>query len=106
LIFGDRGNTRTVLTVFGPKAPLHSGYYGNYAPNPAMRLAQLLATMKDKQGRVLVNGYYDRIKLTAEERKSWLIPHFPDADHFLRELVSFVMMTSAWRTARAHRTTR
>jgi acetylornithine deacetylase/succinyl-diaminopimelate desuccinylase-like protein len=69
LIFGNRGNTRTILTVFGPRAPLHSGHYGNYVPNPAMRLAQVLASMKDEQGRVLVAGYYDRIKLSPDEKK-------------------------------------
>jgi acetylornithine deacetylase/succinyl-diaminopimelate desuccinylase-like protein len=68
LVFGNRGNTRTILTVFGPRAPLHSGHYGNYVPNPAMRLAQLLASMKDEQGRVLVAGYYDRVKLSADEK--------------------------------------
>jgi acetylornithine deacetylase/succinyl-diaminopimelate desuccinylase-like protein len=69
LIFGNRGATRTTLTVFGPRAPLHSGHYGNYVPNPAMRMAQLLASMKDDQGLVLVEGYYDRVKLTADEKK-------------------------------------
>ena len=68
LIFGNRGNTRTTLIVYGPKAPLHSGHYGNYVPNPAMRLAQLLASMKDDNGKVLVAGYYDKISLTPEER--------------------------------------
>ena len=48
-----RAATSTVqLTVFGPKFPLHSGHYGNWAPNPAMRLAELLATMKDDNGKV------------------------------------------------------
>ena len=69
LIFGNRGATRVTLTVFGPKAPLHSGHYGNYVPNPALRLAQVLATLKDDQGRVLVAGYYDGIQLTPEDRK-------------------------------------
>jgi acetylornithine deacetylase/succinyl-diaminopimelate desuccinylase-like protein len=69
LVFGNRGATRVTLTVFGPRAPLHSGHYGNYVPNPAMRLAQLLATMKDDRGRVLVEGYYDRIKLSEAEKK-------------------------------------
>ena len=68
LIFGNRGNTRTTLTVYGPKAPLHSGHYGNYVPNPAMRLAQLLASMKDENGRVLVADYYANISLTPEEK--------------------------------------
>src|SRR6266850_1436617 len=38
LIFGNRGNSRVTLTVYGPKQPLHSGHYGNYVPNPAIRL--------------------------------------------------------------------
>ena len=69
LIFGNRGAAPATLTVFGPRATLHSGHYGNYVPNPAMRLAQLLASMKDEQGRVLVEGYYDRVKLSADEKK-------------------------------------
>ncbi len=69
LIFGNRGATRVTLTVFGPRAPLHSGHYGNYVPNPAIRLATLIASMKDDQGRVKVEGYYDRIKLSEAEKK-------------------------------------
>ncbi len=69
LIFGNRGNTVVTLTVYGPKSPLHSGHYGNYVPNPAQRLATLLASMKDDDGRVTVPGYYDRVKLTAAERE-------------------------------------
>jgi acetylornithine deacetylase/succinyl-diaminopimelate desuccinylase-like protein len=68
LIFGNRGNTRTTLTVYGPKAPLHSGHYGNYVPNPAMRLAQLLSSMKDENGKVLVAGYYNNISLSPDEK--------------------------------------
>lgn len=69
LVFGNRGITEAVLTVFGPKAPLHSGHFGNYVPNPALRLASLLASMKDDEGRVLVPGYYDGIKLTDADRE-------------------------------------
>ncbi len=69
LIFGNRGATRVTLTVFGPKQPLHSGHFGNYVPNPAVRLARLLASMKDDDGRVTVPGYYERIKLTDAEKK-------------------------------------
>jgi acetylornithine deacetylase/succinyl-diaminopimelate desuccinylase-like protein len=68
LVFGNRGITQTTLTVFGPRAPLHSGHFGNYAPNPAQRLAALLATMKDDDGRVLIPGYYDGVELTAADR--------------------------------------
>jgi acetylornithine deacetylase/succinyl-diaminopimelate desuccinylase-like protein len=56
LIFGNRGAARVTLVVYGPKQPLHSGHYGNYAPNPAVRLAQLIASKKDHQGRVTNPG--------------------------------------------------
>jgi acetylornithine deacetylase/succinyl-diaminopimelate desuccinylase-like protein len=69
IAFGNRGIAQAALTVFGPRAPLHSGHFGNYAPNPAMRLASLLASMKDDTGRVLVPGYYDGIQLTAADRE-------------------------------------
>ena len=61
LVFGVRGNVTFELTVFGAKDELHSGHYGNWAPNPALRLAQLLASMKDARGRVLIKGFYDGI---------------------------------------------
>jgi acetylornithine deacetylase/succinyl-diaminopimelate desuccinylase-like protein len=69
LVFGNRGITQATLTVFGPAAPLHSGHFGNYVPNPAMRLATLLASMKDDDGRVLVEGYYDGINLTDADKQ-------------------------------------
>jgi acetylornithine deacetylase/succinyl-diaminopimelate desuccinylase-like protein len=69
LIFGNRGSTQVTLVVYGPKQPLHSGHFGNYVPNPAIRLARLIASMKDDQGRVTVAGYYDRIALSVAEKK-------------------------------------
>ena len=66
LVFGCRGIGSMGLTVFGPRLPQHSGHYGNYAPNPALRLSQLLASMKDEQGRVTIPGFYDGINLTPE----------------------------------------
>jgi acetylornithine deacetylase/succinyl-diaminopimelate desuccinylase-like protein len=68
IIFGNRGNTVVRLVVYGPKSPLHSGHYGNYVPNPAQRLAALLASMKDEDGRVSIAGYYESVKLTESER--------------------------------------
>ena len=68
-IFGNRGVQWLNLTVFGPKAPLHSGHYGNYVPNPAFNLAKLLATMKNEKGQVIIPGYYSTTKLTAEDLK-------------------------------------
>lgn len=82
LVFGNRGAAKAQLTVFGAKISLHSGYYGNYAPNPAQRLASLLASMKDEQGRVTVRGYYDHVKLGDAERK--IMAAVPDDEVALR----------------------
>ena len=69
VVYGARGIATIGLTVYGPKFPLHSGHYGNWVPNPAMRLAQLLATMKSDDGRVTIDGFYDGIaRLSAEEQ--------------------------------------
>jgi acetylornithine deacetylase/succinyl-diaminopimelate desuccinylase-like protein len=76
IVFGNRGNAGARLTVYGPKMNLHSGHYGNYAPNPAQRLATLLASMKADDGRVIVKGYYDGVKLTDAERK--VLAEVPD----------------------------
>jgi acetylornithine deacetylase/succinyl-diaminopimelate desuccinylase-like protein len=62
VIFGARGVTRVDITVYGPRNELHSGHYGNWAPNPAMMLAGLLASMKDDNGRVRVQGFYDDVE--------------------------------------------
>ena len=61
LAYGARGIVTLNLTVFGPRVGVHSGNYGNWVPNPAQRLASLLATMKDDDGRVLVAGFNDGI---------------------------------------------
>jgi hypothetical protein len=45
------------LTVYGAKNELHSGHYGNWAPNPALSLARLLVSMKGADDRVLVDGF-------------------------------------------------
>jgi len=66
IVFGVRGDVNLTLTVFGPTRPLHSGNFGNWAPNPAMKLVQLLASMKDKNGMVTIKGFYDDVILFNE----------------------------------------
>lgn len=69
VVFGARGITTAQITLYGADRPLHSGHYGNWAPNPAMEMARLLASMRDAAGRVLVEGWYDDVvPLSAEER--------------------------------------
>ncbi|HKF25703.1 MAG TPA: M20/M25/M40 family metallo-hydrolase, partial [Candidatus Acidoferrum sp.] len=72
VFFGNRGDIGLDITVYGPSRPLHSGHYGNWAPNPAMQLAQLLAAMKDENGRVLIPGYYDDVAALTPLEKSAL----------------------------------
>ncbi len=71
VVFGARGDTHLEITVYGPHRGLHSGHYGNWAPNPAMMMAQLLAGMKDEQGHVLVPHFYEGIEpLSAIEKQA------------------------------------
>jgi acetylornithine deacetylase/succinyl-diaminopimelate desuccinylase-like protein len=73
LYFGVRGVVSLNVTVYGADRALHSGHYGNWSPNPAMRLAKLLASMKDDSGRVLIEGFYDDVEpLGPEEKKALL----------------------------------
>jgi len=71
VIFGARGLTAIDITTYGPRSETHSGHYGNWALNPAMMLAQLLASMKDPSGRVLIDHFYDGAEpLTALEQQA------------------------------------
>ncbi len=81
--FGARGVTGLEITLYGPRRELHSGHYGNWAPNPAMLLAQLLASMKNENGRILINGYYDGIEALSESEKR-AFAEAPDNDAMLR----------------------
>lgn len=83
--FGNRGEVGVTLTVYGPRAPLHSGHFGNWVPNPAMRLARLLASMKDEDGRVTIPGYYSRTSLTEGDRR--ILAEVPDDEAALKRRV-------------------
>jgi acetylornithine deacetylase/succinyl-diaminopimelate desuccinylase-like protein len=79
VFFGNRGDVGLDLTVYGPVRALHSGHYGNWAPNPAMELSRLLASMKNSDGRVLIDGYYDDAAPLSELEKKAL-SKMPDND--------------------------
>ncbi|PWT87821.1 MAG: peptidase M20 [Blastocatellia bacterium] len=84
VVFGARGDVNVDLTVYGAKRPLHSGHYGNWSPNPAMILAHLLASMKDENGRVTIDGWYDDVEPLGElERQA--IAESPKYDEELKK---------------------
>jgi acetylornithine deacetylase/succinyl-diaminopimelate desuccinylase-like protein len=88
VVFGVRGDINVDLTVYGAKRPLHSGHYGNWAPNPALLLARLLASMKDESGRVTIAGWYDDVAPLGEaERRA--IANAPAYDEELRSQLGF-----------------
>ena len=62
VVFGVRGDVNVDLTVYGANRPLHSGHYGNWSPNPALRLARLLASMKDDKGNPIIKGWADDVE--------------------------------------------
>ena len=69
LFFGARGVMGLEMTIYGPNRPLHSGHYGNWAPNPAVELAHLLADLRDTEGKVSAPGFYESVRpLTPAEQ--------------------------------------
>ena len=95
--FGVRGDVNLHLTVFGAKRPLHSGNYGNWAPNPAWALVRLLATMKDDEGRVLIPGFYDDIApLTPPEQRA--LAAIPSIEEPLRRELGLARTEKPGRT--------
>src|SRR5258706_4586979 len=79
IAFGARGSTGFHITVYGPNHELHSGHYGNWAPNPAFMLAQLLASMKDTDGRVLIKDFYKGVEPFSDTEKK-AVAAMPNVD--------------------------
>ena len=72
ICYGLRGLVYFQLDLRGTKSDLHSGSFGGAVANPNMVLAQILAQMKDRGGRIKIPGFYDDVReLTEEERAQW-----------------------------------
>jgi acetylornithine deacetylase/succinyl-diaminopimelate desuccinylase-like protein len=65
---GARGIATITLTAYGPRVAQHSGHYGNFVPNPALALAQILASMKSSDGIVTIDGFYDGVAIDDKTR--------------------------------------
>jgi acetylornithine deacetylase/succinyl-diaminopimelate desuccinylase-like protein len=88
LAYGCRGIVRLTLTTYGARGAQHSGHYGNYIPNPALRMAQLLTSMKDEDGRVTIPGYYDGITLDDNTRK--ILAAVPDDETLIKTTTGII----------------
>ena len=83
VVFGVRGVTGAEITLYGPSHALHSGHYGNWAPNPVTELANLIASMRNDDGRILVAHFYDDVApITAAERRA--LANIPAVDSAMR----------------------
>ena len=82
LVFGNRGIASITLKTFGPKTPQHSGHYGNYIPNPALRLSQILSSMKNEDGRVIIPNFYEGITLSEDIKK--ILKNVPEAESSIK----------------------
>ena len=105
MYYGVRGGAGLTVTVFGARNDLHSGNYGNWAPDPSMRLARLLVSMKDDTGRVTIKGFYDDVTpLTPTELKA--IDEMPNVEAALKKdfLVAQPERGGAAARAQAERT--
>ena len=72
LLFGSRGVLPVRLTVFGPNRPLHSGHYGNWAPNPITEIAHLIAKLRTTDAEVLIPHFYDSVRALTPAEKAAL----------------------------------
>jgi acetylornithine deacetylase/succinyl-diaminopimelate desuccinylase-like protein len=79
--FGVRGAAVVDITVYGPNRGLHSGHYGNWAPNPIVLLTHLLDSMRDTQARILIPGFYDDVRpiSAAEAQAARAMPNYDAA---------------------------
>jgi acetylornithine deacetylase/succinyl-diaminopimelate desuccinylase-like protein len=82
LTYALRGISALEVTLHGPARDLHSGIFGGSVENPAMALAQLLAKLRDKNGRITIPGFYDDVKpLSRFERKQMARLPFKERDY-------------------------
>src|SRR6266436_1156965 len=82
LTYALRGIAAMEGVLRGPSRDLHSGIYGGSVENPAMALCQMLASLRDKNGKITIPGFYkDVVPLTAYERKQLARIPYTDADY-------------------------
>ena len=93
LCVGLRGMIYTEIEARGAMTDLHSGMYGGAAPNPFVALCQIIAQLKDRDGRILIPGFYDKVaKPTDAELNAWKALPF-DEEHYRKTEVGSTVLT-------------
>ena len=62
VVYGVRGVTSVHMTAYGAAVGLHSGHYGNWAPDPGMQLARLITSMRDANGNLVIDGVDELVR--------------------------------------------
>jgi acetylornithine deacetylase/succinyl-diaminopimelate desuccinylase-like protein len=84
---GLRGIVYGELHVQGARSDLHSGVYGGAAPNPLQAAAEIICALKDRDGRITIPGFYDRVRPpTAKEREAWSRLPFKEEEYREKEV--------------------
>jgi acetylornithine deacetylase/succinyl-diaminopimelate desuccinylase-like protein len=89
LCVGLRGIIYGDIVVEGSKIDLHSGVYGGAAPNPVQAVAEILCALKDRDGHILIPGYYDDVVPPSPlERQAWARLPFDEKEYLEKEMFS------------------
>jgi len=87
LCIGLRGMVYGEIHVQGARQDLHSGVYGGAAPNPLQALAEIITTLKDKDGRIHIPGFYERVEAPSpKEKEAWARLPFNEAEFLEKEI--------------------
>jgi len=84
---GLRGMVYAELLVEGANHDLHSGVYGGAAPNPMQAVAEIISALKDRDGHILIPGFYDRVvPPSPKEREAWARLPFDEREYTEKEM--------------------
>src|SRR5215469_12923534 len=84
---GLRGMVYCELSVQGADHDLHSGVYGGAAPNPLQAVAEIVCALKDRDGRILIPGFFDRVvPPSPKERDAWARLPFDEDEYVKKEM--------------------
>ncbi len=84
VVYGVRGAMGLELTVYGPTRAMHSGHYGNWVPNPGILVSELITSLRNSDGRILIPAFYDDVvPPTPAEMRA--VRALPNTDAALRQ---------------------